>query len=162
MQLLASRSVGFSFSPALPLRPSPGSEERRCRTAQRASLLALRPPLVAAAGRGGAGQGCAPRGRIPAAPAWAPAGEGGRSRAPRGARDSARDLVLRATAPRFRQCVRVRAPSRCKPTPSPTAPRRGSPKHVLGCVERNVQSEPHPPDLENRVPALNLKSAVGA
>lgn len=53
MQLLASRALGLSLSPARPVRPSPGTEERRRRTARRASPRA--PP--ATRGRWGAGPG---------------------------------------------------------------------------------------------------------
>ncbi|KAF6333393.1 hypothetical protein mRhiFer1_008153 [Rhinolophus ferrumequinum] len=108
MQLFASRSVGRDFSLSLLAPPFlPRHEERRGRTAQRARLRALRPPLVASGG--GAGSGVRAAG-------WDPGGQFGRQRSTARALRllEERGTGLRTSAHSGRaqlgECERVRAP----------------------------------------------------
>lgn len=162
MQLFGSRSVGLSLSPARPLRPSPGTDGRRRRTAPRLSPGA--PPATRGRRGAGPGQGRAPRAGIPVGPApalaadegalagsWRSAGLGSRPGAQSGCAQAWRVGARRAPA------ILASPPLRPHANQHPLPPSLAACIQSGGCVARKVQFGPHPPDLENRVLASNLK-----
>lgn len=155
---MASRSVGLSLPPG----PSvPPSAPRRGGAAQ-PSASPSAPPATRGPPGGGAGQGCVPRGRIRAAPAWAPARGGGA----RGFLEERGTRLRTSCSERPRPGLELVSECALRPEathtllPSPLA--SGVQSTFLDALREKVKCEPHLPHSENGVPALNLKNAVWA